>query len=201
MAGGSFEPEGFPNCCGGALDRNHSAAPRGKRVLGPRFPMPVTKCSPRHHTGVPGHVAWDNPPRSTMGGRVAATNPYLEAQLRPGLRGGDGHRTACARADPRDASAAGTCATGPIPSSLRIPRPTTGSPVTAWCTASRCATVGPSGTGTAGSGPSTWPRHSAKSAGPDPRRTATWTSVPTRTSSGTPVGPSRSSRPGPGRTS
>ena len=46
---------------------------------------------------------------------------------------------------------------GPNPVSVPEPGPTTGSQVTAWSTASGCATAGPSGTATAGSGQPRWP--------------------------------------------
>ena len=87
-------------------------------------------------------------------------------QLRPGSRRGDGHRSAGDRPRARGACRAAICATGPIPSRPRSPRPTTGSPATAWCTGSGCATAGPSGTATAGCAPPPWRRRSARSPAP-----------------------------------
>ena len=76
--------------------------------------------------------------------------PVPERQLRTGLRGGHGHRPAGHRARCPPSWTAATCATGRTRSPLPTPPPTTGSPATAWCTASGSATAGPSGTATAG---------------------------------------------------
>ena len=99
---------------------------------------------------------WSSPPvaddqsRQFRGSHVNSGEPLPGRQLRPSFRRTDGPRTAGHRVAGRRLFRAGSCATAPIHCPRPSPPPTTGSPATAWCTASGSERAGPSGTETGG---------------------------------------------------
>ena len=131
----------------------------------------------------------------TTGHETGVTgSKWLQRPVRARARGAHGARPARDRARCPASSTAATCATGRTRSGRSTRRRTTGSPATAWSTASGCATAGPSGTATAGCAR----RRSSAALGEEPEArgsaTAGWRR-PTRTSSGSPGARSPSSRP------